>query len=115
VEQLDYDLEWLWPVIERYGLSIALDVGHLQRDGRDLRQQVRRYLPHTRIVQWHGTEPGGRDHRSLAHFPRLEARWLLETLLAADYAGTLTLEVFRSDDFEASLRLLHELLAEIAA
>jgi sugar phosphate isomerase/epimerase len=115
VEQLDYDLEWLWPVIERYGLSIALDVGHLQRDRRDLRQQVRRYLPHTRIVQWHGTEPGGRDHRSLAHFPRAEARWLLETLLAADYAGTLTLEVFRSDDFEASLRLLHELLAEIAA
>ena len=115
VEQLDYDLACLWPVIEHYGLSIALDVGHLQRDGRDLREQVRRYLPRTRIVQWHGTEPGGRDHRSLAHFPRGEARWLLETLLAAQYAGTLTLEVFRSDDFDVSLQLLHELLAEIAA
>jgi sugar phosphate isomerase/epimerase len=115
VEQLDYDLDWLWPVIERYGLSIALDVGHLQRDGRDLRAQVQRYLPHTRIVQWHGTEPGGRDHRSLVHFPRAEARWLVETLLAAEYTGTLTLEVFRRDDFDSSLRVLHELLSEIAA
>lgn len=115
VEQLDYDLEWLWPVIERFGLSIALDVGHLHRDERDLRQQVRRYLPHTRIVQWHGTEPGGRDHRSLAHFPRAEALWLLETLLGEDYAGVLTLEVFRREDFDSSLALLHEWLDELRA
>jgi sugar phosphate isomerase/epimerase len=114
VEQLDYDLAWLWPVIERYGLSIALDVGHLQRDGRDLREQVRRFLPHTRIVQWHGTEPGGRDHRSLTHFPRGEARWLLETLLTSGFDGTLTLEVFRPDDFESSLGIVHELLAELS-
>jgi sugar phosphate isomerase/epimerase len=114
VEQLDYDLAWLWPVIERYGLSIALDVGHLHRDGRDLREQVRRFLPHTRIVQWHGTEPGGRDHRSLAHFPREQSRWLLETLLRAGFDGTLTLEVFRPGDFETSLEILHGLLAELS-
>jgi sugar phosphate isomerase/epimerase len=115
VEQLDYDLAWLWPVIERYGLSIALDVGHLHRDARDLREQVLRYLPQTRIVQWHGTEPGGRDHRSLAHFPREQSLWLLDTLLKANFTGTLTLEVFRPDDFETSLRIVHELLAELAA
>jgi sugar phosphate isomerase/epimerase len=114
VEQLDYDLLWLWPVIERFGLSIALDVGHLQRDGRDLHEPLQRFLPRTRIVQWHGTEPGGRDHRSLRHFPRDRARWLLDTLLRADFDGTLTLEVFRPDDFETSLEVLHGLLAELA-
>jgi sugar phosphate isomerase/epimerase len=115
VEQLDYDLVWLSPVIEQFGLSIALDVGHLHRDGRDLRAQVLRYMPRTRIVQWHGTEPEGRDHRSLVHFPREQARWLLQTLLAADFSGALTLEVFRSDDFEVSLQLVHQLLGELEA
>jgi sugar phosphate isomerase/epimerase len=115
VEQLDYDLTLLLPVIEHYDLSIALDVGHLQRDRQPLRERVQRLLPRTRIVQWHGTEPGGRDHRSLAHFPNVDARWLIETLLAVDFDGVLTLEVFRPDDFDASLAITQALLAECAA
>jgi sugar phosphate isomerase/epimerase len=115
VEQLDYDLTLLWPVIERYDLSIALDIGHLHRDQQRLRERVQLLLPRTRIVQWHGTEPGGRDHRSLAHFPRADAQWLIETLLAIDFDGVLTLEVFRPDDFETSLAITHALLSECAA
>jgi hypothetical protein len=100
----------------------AVVMGQRRLDGRterhfdrNLREQVLRYLPQTRIVQWHGTEPGGRDHRSLAHFPREQSSWLLDTLLKHDFTGTLALEVFRPDDFETSLRIVHELLAELEA
>jgi sugar phosphate isomerase/epimerase len=115
VEYLDYDLDLLQPVIEALDLSVALDVGHLLRDGRDWRAILQSYLPRTKLVQWHGTTPAGRDHKSLAHVPRDTARDVLAVLHDADYAGVLTLEVFEPDDFAESLALVHELTAERAA
>lgn len=113
VETLDYDIALLAPVIDALGVSLALDLGHLDRDGRDERALIERYLPRTRSIQWHGVEPGGRDHRSLAHYPAAKARWVVEALRAR-YRGVVTLEVFREDDFEESLAVLHTLLAQDA-
>ena len=115
VEYLDYDLDLLAPVLEHYDLSVALDVGHLMRDGRDVASIVARYLPRTRLIQWHGTEPGGRDHKSLEHVPRVAAEAFVRSLLEADYRGVLTLEVFSPRDFDRSLALLGSLLAECGA
>jgi sugar phosphate isomerase/epimerase len=115
VEYLDYDLDLLWPVIERFDLRVALDVGHLLRDGRDWRAILQRYLPRTRLIQWHGTEPHGRDHKSLAHVPRETAHALIGSLLEARYAGVLTLEVFEPVAFEESLSIVNTLLAEHGA
>jgi sugar phosphate isomerase/epimerase len=112
---LDYDLDLLQPVIEALDLSVALDVGHLLRDGRDWRAILNRYLPRTKLVQWHGTEPGGRDHKSLSHVPRETTRAVLDVLHDADFRGVLTLEVFHPDDFEESLALVQSLAAERAA
>lgn len=114
IEYLDYDLDLLSPVIEALDLQVALDVGHLLRDGRNWREILQRYLPRTRLVQWHGTEPGGRDHKSLRHVPRDTARSVIADLLAARYTGVLTLEVFNPQDFEQSLSIVHELLAEVS-
>jgi sugar phosphate isomerase/epimerase len=115
VELLDYDYALIEPVVDALGLSVALDVGHLVRDGRDELEAVERLLPKTRIVQWHGTDPSGRDHRSLVHYPIDKARALLKTLLARAYSGVLTLEVFRAADLESSRALLATLLGEAAA
>jgi sugar phosphate isomerase/epimerase len=109
VEVLDYDFDLLLPVIEELGLSIAADIGHLVRDQRDELGALARYLPRTRVIQWHGTDPDSRDHRSLAHYPEARARGLLAMLSEADYAGVLTLEVFRPHDLEESLRYIHRL------
>ena len=123
VELIDYDLRILDEVLAQFELGVALDVGHLHRDARDrhagqaqqeLCELVEHFLPRTRIVQWHGTDATGRDHRSLAHVPEDQARWLLRTLHEADYPGVLTLEVFRPDDFSESLRIVRELQAELA-
>jgi sugar phosphate isomerase/epimerase len=115
VEVLDYDFALIEPVVEALDLSIALDIGHLVRDGRDELSELERYLPRTRIIQWHGTEPGGRDHRSLVHYPRAQARELLRTLAAHAYAGVLTLEVFDEAELDSSRARLSELLAELGA
>jgi sugar phosphate isomerase/epimerase len=112
VEYLDYDLDVLAPVIQQLELSVALDIGHLLRDGRDWRTILGRYLPRTRLVQWHGTEPGGRDHKGLEHVPPETARAIIGALLSARYTGVLTLEVFEEQAFERSLALVHAWLEE---
>jgi sugar phosphate isomerase/epimerase len=113
VELIDYDFALIEPVISALGLSVALDIGHLQRDGAALRETVLRYLPATRIIQWHGTDETGRDHRGLQHFPESDARWLLQTLAQEQYTGVLTLEVFRADDLASSLALFERWQREV--
>jgi sugar phosphate isomerase/epimerase len=115
LETLEYDFALAEPVVEELGLSVALDVGHLARDGVPFDAVVARNLARTRVVQWHGTDPSGRDHRSLRHYPRPDGLRLLRTLRAAGFAGVLTLEVFGEQDFEESLAILAALEEEVAA
>jgi sugar phosphate isomerase/epimerase len=103
VERIDYAFELIAPVVGALDLSIALDVGHLLRDGVALAGELDRWLFCTRIVQLHGTRPDGRDHKSLAHAPAAEVKLLLDTLAARAFSGVLTLEVFDALDFEESL------------
>jgi adenosylcobalamin phosphodiesterase len=111
IETLDYEFAEIEPVVSELGLSVAIDVGHLDRDDRDERALVERNLHRTRSIQWHGVDPAGRDHRSLVHYPAAKARWLID-VLEERYRGVVTLEVFREDDFEESLALVHRLLGQ---
>lgn len=112
VETLDYDFAHIAPVVEDLGLSIALDLGHHHRDGRSEQAALLRHLPRTRVIQWHGVEPGGRDHRSLRHYPRARARAVIDALFDASYEGVLTLEVFREPDLIESLDVVRTLIEE---
>ena len=115
LETLEYDFALAEPVVAELGLSVALDVGHLARDGVPFDAVLDRNLARTRVVQWHGTNPSGRDHRSLRHYPRADALRLVRTLRAAGWGGVLTLEVFGEADLEDSLAVLAELEREAAA
>jgi len=115
VELLDYDFALIEPVIADLGVSVALDVGHLLRDGLDEEELLSKHLAKTRLIQWHGVDPSGRDHRSLAHYPYDRARRLWHALLDHPYRGVLTLEVFRPADLEESMAVITSLLAERSA
>jgi sugar phosphate isomerase/epimerase len=112
LETLDEDFARVAPLLDAFGLSVALDVGHLARDGVPLEPLLAEHLRRARVVQWHGTDPAGRDHRSIRHFPRAAAVDLLRTLAAAAWDGVLTLEVFSEPDLDDSLAMVSELEAE---
>jgi len=111
IETLDYEFSHIEPVVAELGLSVAIDLGHLDRDARGERAVLDRNLHRTRAIQWHGVDPAGRDHRSLVHYPAGKARWVID-VLKERYRGVVTLEVFREADFEESLALVHDLLAQ---
>jgi len=106
VECLDYDFALIAPVVAALDLRIALDVGHLMRDGRDAVEAFRTYGSRIRAIQWHGTDPSGRDHRSLAHIEHEKIRTFVRGLLISRFREVLTLEVFRPNDWESSRALL---------
>ncbi|MCU1279020.1 MAG: putative Xylose isomerase domain protein barrel [bacterium] len=110
VECIDYDFALIAPVVAALDLSVTLDVGHLLRDGGNLRRLVADWLPRARIVQLHGTRPDGRDHKSLRFAPPAEVAWLLDALAASQFSGVLTLEVFDPTDLDESLSLVHSRL-----
>jgi adenosylcobalamin phosphodiesterase len=111
VECIDYDFELIAPVVRALDLSVALDVGHLMRDGRALLPMLDAWLPRARILQLHGTrvdQHGARDHVSLAHAPPGAVDELLRTLRARQWNGVLTLEVFDENDLDESLAVLRQ-------
>ncbi len=111
VEHIDYDFALVAPVVRALDLSVALDLGHALRDRLPLPPLVDEWLPRARVVQLHGTRPDGRDHKSLAYAPRAELEWLLATLVARQFGGVLTLEVFDASDLDASLALVRSLVS----
>ena len=115
VESLDYDYRLIAPVIEALDLGVAWDIGHDLRDGRTSEFMLTTLLPRLKVVQWHGTDPDDRDHRSLRFVPRADALAFLQALLDCNFDGVVTLEVFREADFEESLTIASELVAKITA
>lgn len=101
VENLEgYPLDFYEPVLERIGVSRAVDIGHLWLDGHDPVAYLRGALPRTRVVHIHGIDE--HDHQSLAHVPVENLRAVLDELVRANYRGVLTIEVFSEDDFLTS-------------
>jgi adenosyl cobinamide kinase/adenosyl cobinamide phosphate guanylyltransferase len=111
IENLEgYPVEFVAPVVAQAAAARCVDVGHLWLDGHDPLPALQAAWPWLRVVHLHGvvddpTEPH-RDHRSLAHTPPQVDR-VVRFLLAQNYRGLLTLEVFGENDFRSSLHALH--------
>lgn len=114
VETLDYDFELLAPIIHELGLGITWDLGHFYRDHRDWSTMLNQNFSAVRVIQWHGTDSTGRDHRSLRFVDADEVERFIKTLIRRRYDGILTLEVFRETDLEESLDILLDALKDKA-
>jgi sugar phosphate isomerase/epimerase len=102
VELLDYPYDLIEDIVNDYGLSICLDIGHLLLYGYTPEDYLDRYLPQTRVLHLHGIEEGN-DHRSLAFLPA----GLLTTLMSRldndqQKSRVLTMEIFDEKAFNQS-------------
>lgn len=114
VENLEgYPVDFFEPVYERVPVSRCVDIGHLWLDHYDTLAYLERALPRTRVIHMHGI--GTRDHQSLTNAPAEQLDPVLHALLAAKYAGVLTLEIFQESDFLSSLEAFSASLERIGA
>lgn len=102
VETLNYPLAVIDEVIASYGLSVTLDIGHLELYGFAVQEHLDRYLKDTRVLHMHGIRDG-KDHKGL-QFMRPETLDMVMRRLAEtdDVSRVFTMEVFSENDFNAS-------------
>lgn len=109
VETLDYPFEWIEDLIEEYGLSVCVDVGHLILEGREVLQCLDRYWPRVRILHLHGVV-NGKDHRAVSHLDQgLLSRILSRFTNGGERERVVTLEVFDRVRLEESLSLMERI------
>jgi sugar phosphate isomerase/epimerase len=106
VENLDYPFGWCEPLVDKFGLGICIDLGHLWVGGYDADAHLKRYLPRTRVIHLHGVL-NGRDHLALTALP---PGFLRQALNSVDkFTGVLTLEIFSYAEVRDSVAVLSEL------
>lgn len=110
IENIDYSLALILPLVQAHGFSICLDFGHLKRYGHD---QALAYtcLPEAGHLHLHGVS-SGRDHLALTEETDPEVGKLTKRLVDARFQGVVTLELYDQDLLTASLAFLGKAWAD---
>ena len=106
VETLAYPFEWIEEIINEFGFSICLDIGHILIQKQDLQLYMKNYLPNTSIIHLHGFQ-NGIDHLGIDRLPVPSLELIFSRL--RDYHGIVSIEVFSIDDLKNSLTTLEEI------
>lgn len=110
VETLSYPFSHVLPVVEKYDLSVTLDIGHIWLMDYDAAWACSTLLGRTRVCHLHGVRDG-KDHRSLEVGDPEQIGHFLDSLYRQSADGkrrVLTLEVFSEHDFTTSLAILEK-------
>ena len=106
--RLEFDPQWLAPVVSKLDLAMCIDVGHLILYGFDLATTLKEYAQRITIFHLHGVKQG-RDHRAITHLAvdiqRLMAKFLI------NFHGSLSIEVFSANPLERSLEAMPAFMA----
>jgi sugar phosphate isomerase/epimerase len=110
VENINYSLSFLEPLVQSGLCNICLDIGHLLLGQEGVRGAMKRYRSHIQEIHIHGIKDDC-DHHSLALLPQDRfSRWM-EHIIGMGYEGIFNLEVFSPRDLAVSLALLARTLA----
>jgi len=105
IETLAYPFEWIEDMVNEFGFSICLDIGHILTHGYDLGHHLKRYLSRTSIVHLHGVRKGS-DHLGIEELREPDLNLILSAL--RQYHGIVSIEVFSIDELKSSLSILEE-------
>lgn len=101
-----FPLDLHTPILDAVPVSRTVDIGHLWLDLHDPIPYLRTALPRTSVIHLHGVSTS--DHVSLAHLPAAKLSAVIHELLAYNYTGVVTLEMFSERDFLSSLVVLEQ-------
>ncbi len=112
VESLSYPFSYIYPLVERYDLSITLDIGHIWlMGGYPMQENLDLLLPRTRIAHLHGVHDG-KDHLGLDKGDPAQISQFLSAFSKQtkndNVERVLTLEVFSEAELASSLSLLEK-------
>ena len=111
VENLHTGFERQWKQLERTGVSICFDVGHLLFTGGDPMEFIDRYGDRIRMAHCHGVD--GTDHRPLNAMADGLLQKIAQRFIDIKMPGAMIIENHSVDEMVESLRCLCDLSARL--
>ncbi len=108
VENLGYPLVWHIDMVERYGFSLCLDIGHLLLNEKNWYDILAEYIGKARIIHLHGV-CDMKDHISLKNSKLEDVNNCVSLLKERKYQHIVTLELFDFDDTFESIEIVEGL------
>jgi sugar phosphate isomerase/epimerase len=109
-ETLSYPFHNLDNLINEFGLSVCLDVGHLLIYNYSLHQHFDKYLNKTKVIHLHGIR-NGKDHNSIDNLPEEILGYIIASLKKSSMVERIvTMEIFNEKDFLNSKKALENYL-----
>jgi len=107
VESLGYPIDWHQPIVDQYGFSYCLDMGHLWKYEADWEAECEKYLAQTRVIHLHGVSEG-KDHISLKK-SKMEILSRFANTCLRGYSNVVTLELFSQLETFESFEILENI------
>ncbi len=104
VENIDYPVSAVLPLVSKYGFSFCLDIGHAIRYQHDL-AATRAGISQARHIHYHGVR-NGRDHGAITGQEEISPAVLGAALSEARFNGVVTLEMYEVKKLQQSMALL---------
>ena len=109
VENTNYSLCHIEPLVVKGLCHICMDVGHLLLGEENVTAEIARYHDAIKEVHLHGII-GQADHHSIAVIPQIRLVKWLQQLIDVKFSGILNLEVFTPTDLKSSLDLVNRIM-----
>jgi sugar phosphate isomerase/epimerase len=108
MENLNYPIKHILPIIDEFDFKLCLDISHTFKCSDDWKEIFDSNFRRIKVIHLYGPEKDGEGHTGLQNAKREFVESVVDTLMSSDFSGLLTLEVFGTQDFFESKRILEE-------
>ncbi|HEX9830955.1 MAG TPA: cobamide remodeling phosphodiesterase CbiR [Thermodesulfobacteriota bacterium] len=108
IENLSYPIRHILPIIEEFDFKLCLDISHAIRCSDNWEEIYDNNFGRIKVIHFYGPETEGEGHTGLQKAERSFVTSVTDKILSSNFSELLTLEVFGTEDFFESKRILEE-------
>ncbi len=112
IENLSYPINHILPIIEEFDFKLCLDISHTLKCSDSWREIFDENLSIIKVIHFYGPERGGEGHTGLQKAERNFVKSVIDKIMPSNFSELLTLEVFGTEDFFESKRILREEISD---
>lgn len=108
IENLSYPIRHILPIIQEFDFKLCLDISHAIQCSDNWEEIYNNNFDRIKVIHFYGPETEGEGHTGLHRAERSFIRSVVDKILSSNFSGLLTLEVFGTEDFFESKKILDE-------
>lgn len=108
MENLSYPIKHILPILDEFDFKLCLDISHTFKCSDHWKDIFNSNFDRIKVIHFYGPEKGGEGHTGLQNAERKFVESVVDRVMSSNFSGLITLEVFGTEDFFESKRILEE-------